>query len=198
MKVEFEGENDWEIEKKVRAHLEKQYAHVLTCHDVNDLLRTAQQVITKDYFDDVNGVIETLKDLVYEGYIHDDDSFIEHLHEAIDGHSRVIHTREAMWGLLASDNAEAGLEEGVVEVNCRTGMPWSQLMYCAMERDIRDHLGRDEGFDEENPRYWVAEFEENPDTEEVVCVLRDGGASGRGKDEEEAFKAAVKVKRFTR
>ena len=110
----------------------------------------AVNIINRDYLEDVHGVGDDIIRAAKEGEITDRDDFETYLHESIDSQQRVIYTFQAKLGLLVSDNASAGLEDGIVELSGDT-IPWEQLMYAAMERDVLEYLDH-MGFDPENPQ----------------------------------------------
>ena len=108
-------------------------------------VRDAVAVITRDYYGDVQNLGDDLIQRIKDGEIPDADSFHDALHEDVDGTQRVIYTWQARLGVLVSENWDAGLEEGIIELSGDT-IPWEQLMYAAMERDVVEYMDR-EGFD---------------------------------------------------
>lgn len=104
-------------------------------------LDTAVGVVEIDYMEDVDGVVSDLVYAIKRRGIEDRDDLFTAIHEAIDGHSRVIYTRQAQLGILVSRNSGHGMEEGLIDAKSfRNGIPWSQLMYCAMEQDVMERL----------------------------------------------------------
>lgn len=117
-------------------------------------LDEARSILRQDYLDDVNGVVEDIASQVHSGEIEDREGLFEAIREAVDGHSRVIHTAQAQEGLAATNNADVWMEDFGAPPE-GDGMFWSRLMYAAMERDVIEALsnaGIDPNDDTEGPR----------------------------------------------
>jgi hypothetical protein len=103
--------------------------------------------VRQDYYQDVRDTAESIK-AELEGQLKDKECgetlrewLLEHIHETIDGSSRVIYTQSAMLGLFASDNDGAYFdqfgEDGAVTDGC---INWSALCFSAFEADVQKHL----------------------------------------------------------
>jgi hypothetical protein len=110
-------------------------------------LESALCVVRQDYNQDVRDTAESVKSEL-EDRLKDQESgedlrewLMEHIHETIDGSSRVIYTQSAMLGVFASDNDGAYFEdfgdEGIAEDGA---INWSRLCYSAFERDVIEQL----------------------------------------------------------
>jgi len=101
----------------------------------------ALRVIRADYYSDVLGLAEDLVQMVRDGEVDSTESAQDRLHELVDGTQRVIYTYKAQQGLLASDNADAAFEEGLVDPGqFESDVPYGVLMYAAMERDVVERI----------------------------------------------------------
>ena len=102
----------------------------------------AQRVLRAAYYRDVQSVAECLKQDIADGQIRDREQLFDVLHEAIDGHRRVIITWQAMLGVVFSNqDADTAIDEfGADSIDFSSGIPWSQLMYPVFERDVLDAL----------------------------------------------------------
>lgn len=114
---------------------------------LSELRNAGERALRRDYWQDVADVaddlLDELKDEVFSGDITEareaEDWLSDRMHEACDGHSRVIYTHEAKLALVYSDNAEAWKVYG--EFPMDDGEPnWSAAAYCAFEADVRDNL----------------------------------------------------------
>lgn len=104
----------------------------------------ALRVLRADYYSDIRGLALEARQAMAEGLINQhlgrgrELDLSDWLHEAIDGHHRVIYTLQAKIGLLCSDNEDAYQEEmgepaPSVEAQC----------YFAMRADVMEHLDSD-------------------------------------------------------
>lgn len=119
----------------------------------------AVSIIQRDYYDDVRGIGKDVIRATKDGEITDSEDFQEYLHDSVDGSQRVIYTFQAQLGLLATKNADVGLEDGIVELR-GDSIPWEQLMYAALERDVIEYL-ESEGYDPNDPRAFLEEDDED-------------------------------------
>jgi hypothetical protein len=77
----------------------------------------------------------------------------EEVWETVDGHQFVIYTWQSKKVLEFSDNDEIGWDEGLVShEDCKDGIPWAKLAFCAMRADVNEEIAsqiekRDEGSD---------------------------------------------------
>jgi hypothetical protein len=122
-------------------------------------VQDAVAVITRDYYADVASLGDDLIARIKEGEIEDPDNFHDALHDAVDGTQRVIYTWQARLGVLVSENWDAGLEEGIIELSGDT-VPWEQLMFAAMERDVVEYMDR-EGVDPSDDASYESDEDED-------------------------------------
>lgn len=123
--------------------------------DVN----AAVSAIKRDYYEDVKDFGDSLIQAIKDGEIKDRDDFSERLHEDVDGAARVIYTWQARLGLLASDNEDAYFDEMGDELVCDGSIPYEQLMFYAMQRDIVEYMVR-EGADPDDDETYEEEDED--------------------------------------
>jgi len=127
---------------------------------------TALSILKRDYYKDVRSVAQGMIDEVKSGEIEDREAFHDRLHEDIDGTQRVIYTRQAMLGVISSDNDGAMWDEGLDEgVDFSGGIPWSQIMYAAMMRDVIEDLGV-LGFDPDDDDSYGDDEDDDEDEED--------------------------------
>jgi hypothetical protein len=105
----------------------------------------ALRVLRQDYYDDVRGcasdLYEQAKTARAEDEPHLREWLLDRVHEACDGHARVIYTGLAIETLLFSDNDSAYVDEyGTDGVSTDGGINWSALAFAAFERDVMEHL----------------------------------------------------------
>lgn len=106
-------------------------------------VQEAEGVLDRDYQEDVNGVADSLQEAIRDGEVTSSERLQDRLHEEVDGTQRVIYTHQAMLGVVASRNREAAWEEGMAEsLDFSDGIPWSQICYFAMQRDVVEELER--------------------------------------------------------
>jgi hypothetical protein len=126
----------------------------------DDAMRAARQAYWAEVRSLAEDVINEARDNATSGDWTDEDDLRTYIHESIDGHAWVIYTARAQMVCLASDNDGAGMEEGLVDpASFKDGIPWSQLAYCAMERDLYEHLDA-LNFDPNDVESWKATVEE--------------------------------------
>jgi len=131
------------------------YQAEVTEEDVNDALA----VLQRDYYQDVEGLADDLIERIKDGEIPDRDAFGDALHETVDGSGRVIYTAQAQRGLLASSNDDAYFEELGDTLQCDGSVPYEQLMFYALQRDVVEHMVR-EGFDPDDESIYDADEED--------------------------------------
>jgi len=147
-------------------------------------LDAALCVVRQDYYQDVRDTAESIKaellDRIKEQECGDSlrEWLQEHIHETIDGSSRVIYTQSAMLGMFASDNDGAYFDqfgdEGAVEDG---SVNWSRLCFSAFETDVIEQLGsigvdvneplpacEDCGEDDQDTERYIV-----GDTDDVLC-----------------------------
>ncbi len=96
----------------------------------------ALSVLRKHYWQDVRDVIEDLKGELKRGAVeHDTESVDSWIHEAVDGHERIIYTWQAVETLLVSDSEDAYESE--------TGQKGSfeVMAFYAFKTDILEEIG---------------------------------------------------------
>lgn len=130
-----------------------------TEEQVNDAFR----VIYRDYYQDVLDTAEELVGQVRDGDIESVDQATETLDQMLDSDRRVFITWQARLGLLASENSDAYFEEfGAADPSSfEDGIPYSMLMYHAMEADVRRRIEAGVQFDD-----WPDPFDEDTYEEE--------------------------------
>lgn len=108
----------------------------------DERLDAARNILRADYWADVRNVADDIRAAVRSGELSDTDAIVEYLDETVDGHSRVIYTREAAECLLFSDNDGAYYSEFGTLPDCDGDMlPFSTLACSAFRADILDALG---------------------------------------------------------
>jgi hypothetical protein len=122
-------------------------------------VQDAVAVIRRDYYADVADLGDDLIQRIKDGEIESPDDFHDALHETVDGTQRVIYTWQARLGVLVSENWDTGLEEGIIELS-GDAIPWEQLMFAAMERDVVEYMDR-EGVDPSDDATYEGEEEED-------------------------------------
>ena len=126
----------------------------------DDAMRAARQAYYAEINELADDVISEARDNATSGDWTDEDDLRTYIHERIDGHAWVIYTARAQMVCLASDNDGAGMDDGLIDpASFKDGIPWSQLAYCAMERDLYEQLDALD-FDYNDPASWKAEIEE--------------------------------------
>jgi hypothetical protein len=123
-------------------------------------VQDAVSVITRDYYGDVASVGDDLIQRIKDGEIASPDDFHDALHDAIDGTQRVIYTWQARLGVLVSENHDAYFEEGLGPLDCSESVPWEQLMFAAMERDVVEYMDR-EGVDPSDDASYESDEDED-------------------------------------
>ena len=123
-------------------------------------VRDAVSVIQRDYYQDVKNLGDELIERVKDGEIPERDGFGDALHDAVDGTQRVIYTWQARLGLLATKNDDAYFEELGEELTCDGSVPYEQLMFYALQRDVVEYMTR-EGFDPDDDSIYGETDEED-------------------------------------
>lgn len=102
----------------------------------------ARDLICADYYKDVGSLADALATQWRAGEFDGDrDNFMRVIDETVEGAHRVIYTAESILGLYASDNDDAYFDEtGEKTLDCKSGMPWMQLIYYAMRVDVIKRL----------------------------------------------------------
>jgi hypothetical protein len=101
----------------------------------------AKRVLRAEYYGDVRSTAEELIEACKSGEIADREALFDRIHEECDGSAWIIYTANAQQVLMFSDNDDAGIEElGADSFDWKNGIPWSQLAFYAMERDVFDML----------------------------------------------------------
>lgn len=93
-------------------------------------------VLRKDYWDDVQGVASDIEQRLKEREFTDSCDVDQAIHEACDGHSRVIYTKEAILCLLFSPNAVAYQDVGYAPKD----MEWSAMAFWAFRQDVTEAM----------------------------------------------------------
>lgn len=105
-------------------------------------MQEVELVLSRDYELDVSDVAKSLKAEIDAGEIKDAEALDNRLRQDIDSTQRVIYTRKAQLGLIASNNSGAYFAFGAEGALEGGDIAWSRLMYAAMERDVVEELER--------------------------------------------------------
>lgn len=109
----------------------------------------AMQCLRRDYWNDVRGaageLIQEARDQWENGQGATGENLrewlLERVREYVDGHSRIIYTRDAILTLLFSDNDGYSVEnfgaDGIVDDG---GVSWSRLAFGAFYADVLEQL----------------------------------------------------------
>jgi hypothetical protein len=102
---------------------------------------TSQKSPEQDYLEDVRNVADEFKRKWKAGEFEDREAADTWMNETIDGHGRVIYTRQAQECLRYSDNDGAYVDEygtdGLAEDGC---LNWSRLAYAAFMADVYEDI----------------------------------------------------------
>lgn len=86
-------------------------------------------------------IAEEIATACKDGEIANSDALSERIDETCDSSAWVIYTASAQQVLRYSDNGSAGIDElGADSFDWSGGIPWSQLAYFTLRRDIYDQL----------------------------------------------------------
>lgn len=129
-----------------------------------DMLSRALSMARDAYARHVTDLVEDIVDAIKRGDIEDRDGLYTYVHETVDGDGWVIYTAKAQLVAMVSSNSEAGMEEGLIDTRSfKDGIPWSQIAYCALERDVMDELSTVDGIDINDDNLGREEEEEESD-----------------------------------
>ncbi len=170
--------------------------------DDSERLEDALRVVRADYYSDVRDTADNIKAELHSRLADQEcgetlrEWLLEHIHETIDGSSRVIYTQSAMLGVFASSNDGAYFDdfgsEGAVEDGA---INWSRLCFSAFERDVIEQL-ESIGVDVNNPVPACARCSEDDQEEryadplqpvdgEFICESCKDEITGTDEDEDE-------------
>ena len=113
-----------------------------------DLLEDGINSLRREYYGDIRSMAEDLAKEIKTGTIETREDLMDRIHEDVDGNQWVIYTRRAQVVLLVSDNDSAGPDSlGAEGFDWKDGIPWSQLAYFAVEQDLIEALGAEDGIE---------------------------------------------------
>jgi alpha-galactosidase/6-phospho-beta-glucosidase family protein len=140
----------------------------LTYTDADDLMRKAESVLYRAYYESVSrdgeSIKEDLIDAIKSGEVDDEDAasewLQERLHETADSDEWIIYTHKAKLLLLVSENEDAAEDEGM---ECETV---EQRAYWAFRADLQEWMDRNADISELLEEFGPKDEEDEADGED--------------------------------
>lgn len=143
----FTDLKDWQTVRFCEAVLQKSYRHVITSND-QDLSDVAYNQGNRTYAWQVNSDAESIREDILSGDIVDRDDLDERIYQ--EAENATMYTRNAYEIILYSDNADSGLDEGVVvydRKHCAGDTFIGAMAYWAYAADLRAALAQFDDID---------------------------------------------------